>query len=70
MLTLHTPLVLLAVLMLPLVGLLAWRLRRLVGHYDSEEPVGMSDGMLLAILILAAFGLGAFLTYVVLGFAH
>jgi len=70
MLTTHLPLLLLAVLVVPLAVLLTWRLLNVRQRQDSDVDLSSGDGLLLAMLALAAFGLGVFLTYVVLSFAH
>ena len=50
-----------------LLGLVAWgslRLRR----PRKDAPMETDDDVLLGLLVLAAFSLGAFLTYLLLGF--
>jgi len=57
--------VLLAILVGLLFGLLAWGLLRVRGGYAGETLVGVRDDVLLGLLVLAAFALGVFLTYMV-----
>ena len=58
------PLILLVLVSL-LLGLLAWRTR--VGHEKAGVAVMLNhDSLLLGLLLLAIFALGAFLAYVLL----
>lgn len=61
------PLLLITLIGLSL-GLLAWGMWRTRG-YDSNDALVESHGdvLLLGLLVLAAFTLGVFLTYVLLG---
>jgi hypothetical protein len=58
--------VLLAILMGLLFGLLAWGLLRMRGREAGEALVGVRDDVLIGLLVLAAFALGVFLTYMVI----
>jgi len=57
--------VLLAILVGLLCGLLTWGLLRMRGREAGETPIGVRDDVLLGLLVLAAFALGVFLTYMV-----
>lgn len=70
MLTVHLPLLLLGVLFAPLALVLIWSFLHFRRHHDGDFNPASGDGLLLAMLILAAFGLGVFLTYIMIGFAH
>jgi hypothetical protein len=48
------------------LALVTWGLLRLRRQQDGS-PIASPDGALLALLALAAFALGAFLTYALLG---
>lgn len=58
--------VLLAILVGLLFGLLAWGFLRLRSHKAGETLIGAEDGVLAGLLVLSAFALGVFLTYVVI----
>jgi hypothetical protein len=58
--------VLLAILVGLLFGLLAWGFLRMRGHDAGETLIGAGDGVLTGLLVLAAFALGVFLTYMVI----
>ena len=58
--------VLLAVLVGLLCGLLTWGLLRMRGREEGEPLAGARDDVLLGLLVLAAFALGVFLTYMVI----
>jgi hypothetical protein len=63
----HTIPLLLSILVglsLALVGWGFWRAQRL---NSESNPTGARDDILLGLLVLAAFGLGIFLTYALLG---
>ena len=67
----HAIAVLLAVLVGLLCGLLAWGLLRMRSHSDGryeagETSPGARDGVLVALLVLAAFALGVFVSYMVI----
>ncbi len=70
MLRTQTPLLLLGVLLIPLLGVLAWRVTVFLRYQDDDAHAGRGDELLLAMLALAAFGLGVFLTFIVLGSTH
>jgi hypothetical protein len=50
-----------------LLGLVTWGLLRL-RRSRKDAPMETDDDVLLGLLALAAFSLGAFLTYLLLGF--
>ena len=58
--------VLLAILMGLLFGLLTWGLLRMRSREAGEALIGIRDDVLVALLVLAAFALGVFLTYMVI----
>lgn len=58
--------VLLALLVGLLFGLLAWGFLRIRGHDRGETLIGTGDAVLTSLLLLAAFALGVFLTYMVI----
>jgi hypothetical protein len=58
--------VLLAILVGLLLGLLAWGFFRIQSHESGEALIGARDDVLTGLLVLAAFALGVFLTYMVL----
>ena len=58
--------VLLAVLVGLLFGLLTWGFLRVKTREVEEALVGVGDGFLTGLLVLAAFALGVFLTYMVI----
>ena len=58
--------VLLAILVGLLFGLLAWGFLRIQSHKAAEIPIGARDDVLTGLLVLAAFALGVFLTYMVI----
>ena len=60
--------VLLAILVGLLFALLAWGFLRIRGHEAGETLVGTSDVVLAGLLVLAAFALGVFLTYMIIAF--
>lgn len=60
---------LLSVLVGLVLGLVTWGLLRLRGEND-EPQAACRDGALLALLALAAFALGAFVTYALLGLGY
>jgi len=57
--------VLLAILVGTLFGLLVWGLVRSGSRETGESLAGARDDVLTGLLVLSAFGLGVFLTYVV-----
>ena len=58
--------VLLAILVGLLFGLLAWGFLRIQSHKAGETLIGAGDEVLTSLLILAAFVLGVFLTYMII----
>ena len=58
--------VLLAVLTGLLFALLAWGLLRMQSRETGETLASTGDAMLTGLLLLAAFALGVFLTYMVI----
>jgi hypothetical protein len=64
------PLLLLGVLFIPLLGVFAWQLAAFFRRQGSDTHTGRGDGLLLALLALAAFGLGVFLTFIIMGSIH
>ena len=62
----HAIPVLLAILVGLLFGLLAWGFLRVRSHKAGEALVGVRDDVLTGLLVLAAFALGVFLTYMVI----
>jgi membrane protease YdiL (CAAX protease family) len=62
----HAIPVLLAILVGLLFGLLAWGFLRAQSHEAGEALMGVRDDVLTGLLVLAAFALGVFLTYMVI----
>jgi hypothetical protein len=67
----HAIAVLLAILVGLLFGLLAWGLLRMRSHSDGrygagEASIVVRDGVLLGLLVLAAFALGVLVSYMVI----
>jgi hypothetical protein len=58
--------VLLAILVGLLFGLLVWGFLRMQSHQAGETLIGAGDGVLAGLLVLSAFALGVFLTYMVI----
>jgi hypothetical protein len=58
--------VLLAVLTGLVFALLVWGFLRIRSHGPGETLAGTGDAMLTGLLLVAAFALGVFLTYVVI----
>jgi hypothetical protein len=58
--------VLLAILVGLLFGLLTWGLLRMRGREGGATLIGVRDDVLLGLLVLSAFALGVFLTYMVI----
>ncbi len=61
----HLALVLLSLMVGLLLGVMTWSQVRSRRHNASDGPETRDD-LLVAFLVLAAFGLGAFVTYVLL----
>lgn len=70
MLTEQTSLLLLGILFVPLLGVLMWGLWAILSRRDADIPRGRGDGVMLALLAVAAFSLGVFVTFVVIGMAR
>jgi len=72
MLSLHAAPLLLAILIGPLLGVVAWGVLSARGSRRANDAwPGMrmpSNDIFLVLLVLAAFAMGVFLTYVLLGF--
>lgn len=66
MLSGHQILLLLSLLIGLLLGLVAWGFWRTRSHEASGALMGTQDNLLLGLLVLSGFALGAFLTYVLL----
>jgi NhaP-type Na+/H+ or K+/H+ antiporter len=49
-----------------LLGLVAWGFLQTQTHEDGDFTLEAQDNLILALLVLAAFALGAFLAYVML----
>jgi hypothetical protein len=62
----HTIPLLLSVLAGLLLGLITWGFLRVRRHATEDNFIETRDDVLLALLILASFFLGAFLTYFLL----
>ena len=60
--------VLLAVLVGLLFALLVWGSLRMREHEARETRIGTGDAVLSSLLVLAAFALGVFLTYMIIAF--
>ena len=60
--------ILLAILVGLLFALVAWGFLRLRGQEAGETLIGTSDVVLTGLLVLAAFALGVFLTYMIVAF--
>jgi hypothetical protein len=62
---LHTVPLLLSILVGLLLGLVTWGFLRVRRHATEDDFVETRDDVMLALLVLAAFSLGAFITYIV-----
>jgi len=62
----HAVPLLLSVLVGLLLGLVTWESLRARRHEADDALMGMRDGFLLGLLVLAAFALGAFVIYLLL----
>ena len=60
--------ILLSVLVGAVLGLVVWGLRRSRRHVVGDAVMVTRDDALLGLLVLVAFALGVFLTYVLIGF--
>jgi hypothetical protein len=66
----HAAPLLLIILIALLLGLLAVGFLRVRRHEADETMQETGDEMLLGLVVLAAFALGVFVTYVLIGFTH
>jgi hypothetical protein len=66
---LHTVPFLLSILIGLLLSLVTWGFLQVRRHATEDDVLETRDNVLLALLILAAFSLGAFITYILL-FSH
>jgi len=60
--------ILLSVLVGAVLSLVVWELRRSRNYVVGDAVMVTRDDALLGLLVLAAFALGVFLTYVLIGF--
>jgi ABC-type Mn2+/Zn2+ transport system permease subunit len=60
--------ILLGVLVGAVLGLVVWGLQRSRSQAAGDSSMGMRGDLLLGLIVLAAFALGVFLTYVLIGF--
>lgn len=67
MLSGHAILFLLSILVGLLLGLVVWGFYRARNHRFDEALLAKRDDMLLGLVVLAAFSLGIFLTYALVG---
>jgi hypothetical protein len=65
----HAIPILLSVLVGAVLVLSVWGLQRSRSHVVGDAVVGTRGDVLLGLLVLAAFALGIFLTYVLIGFS-
>ena len=65
----HAILILLTVLVGAVLSLVVWGLQRARSHILGDSVMGTRGDVLLGLLVLAAFALGVFLTYVLIGFS-
>ena len=64
----HAIPVLLGVLVGAVLSLVVWGLQRSRSHVRGDSVMGTRGDVLLGLLVVAAFALGVFLTYVLIGF--
>jgi hypothetical protein len=64
----HAVPILIGLLVGLLLGLVAWGLLRVLASEAKGGITGDGDGLILSLLALAAFSLGAFLAYLLLSF--
>ena len=64
----HAIPILLGVLVGAVLSLVVWGLQRSRSHVQGGSVMGTRGDVLLGLLVLAAFALGVFLTYVLIGF--
>jgi cytochrome c biogenesis factor len=60
--------ILLCVLVGAVLGLVVWGLQRSRSQAAGDSAMGTRGDLLLGLIVLAAFALGVFLTYVLIGF--
>jgi hypothetical protein len=65
----HAIPILLSVLVGAVLVLSVWGLQRSRSHVAGDSVMGTRGDVLLGLLVLAAFALGIFLTYVLIGFS-
>jgi hypothetical protein len=65
----HAIPILLSVLVGAVLVLSVWGLQRSRSHVTGDSVMGTRGDVLLGLLVLAAFALGIFLTYVLIGFS-
>lgn len=63
----HAIPLLISILIGLLLGLITWGFLRARGHEFDRAPIEVRDDVLIGLLVLAAFALGIFLTYALLG---
>ena len=64
----HAIPILLGILVGAVLSLVVWGLQRSTSHVQGDSVMGARGDVLLGLLVLAAFALGVFLTYVLTGF--
>ena len=64
----HAIPILLGVLVGAVLSLVVWGLQRARSYISGDSVMGTRGDVLLGLLVLAAFALGVFLTYVLTGF--
>jgi hypothetical protein len=67
MLSGHAILLLLSILVGLLIGLMTWGFFQARNHKFDASVLGKRDDVLLGLMVLAAFSLGIFLTYALMG---
>ena len=60
--------ILLGILVGAVLGLAVWGLQRSQSRVVGDSVMGTQGDVLLGLLVLAAFALGVFVTYVLIGF--
>lgn len=63
----HAIPLLISILIGLLLGLITWGFLRAWGREFDRAPIEVRDDVLIGLLVLAAFALGIFLTYALLG---
>ena len=64
----HAIPILLGILVAAVLSLVVWGLQRSRSHVVGDTVMGTRGDVLLGLVVLAAFALGIFLTYVLIGF--